>query len=330
MSVLTGTIQKRRGTASEWTSANPVLLSGEEGYETDTGFEKIGDGVTEWNDLPYKAVASQQTGLVSGGEITIGDYDSGGTNNDIRVAVASYYILGSGSFSSEQTDFNNIALSSEGTQRYIGFFGKSDGTIQKVEGTEGATAAYPATPANTAPIGYVLVSDGAIGDPIEPGDIEFSEIGGNASDNASLVAYVAAQMAAIGSSFDKSLYKLTAEITHTGTTSETLIATFLVPAGTINGSDIIRHRARLTNLIGSSNKTIRIYYNSSNDLGTATSVGLYTFTTLSQWFGRNWQVASNKSSAQSWGPLASAFNNADFLQAGLAPNTISVDFNNAV
>ena len=30
-------IQFRRGTASQWTSANPILSSGETGYETDTG-----------------------------------------------------------------------------------------------------------------------------------------------------------------------------------------------------------------------------------------------------------------------------------------------------
>lgn len=46
-------IQIRRGTSSEWSSANPVLLAGELGYETDTGRLKIGNGSTSWNDLPY-------------------------------------------------------------------------------------------------------------------------------------------------------------------------------------------------------------------------------------------------------------------------------------
>jgi hypothetical protein len=32
---------------------NPILLSGEFGYETDTTYMKIGDGVTPWNYLPY-------------------------------------------------------------------------------------------------------------------------------------------------------------------------------------------------------------------------------------------------------------------------------------
>tara|TARA_R100001510_G_C7593406_1_gene162377 strand:+ start:37 stop:567 length:531 start_codon:yes stop_codon:yes gene_type:complete len=46
-------IQIRRGTASDWTSANPTLASGEIGYETDTAFLKIGDGSTNWNSLAY-------------------------------------------------------------------------------------------------------------------------------------------------------------------------------------------------------------------------------------------------------------------------------------
>jgi len=43
----------RGGTASEWTTANTILLAREPGVETDTGAFKIGDGVTGWNALPY-------------------------------------------------------------------------------------------------------------------------------------------------------------------------------------------------------------------------------------------------------------------------------------
>lgn len=46
-------IQVRRGTASEWSSANPTLASGEIGAETDTGKFKVGDGATTWNSLSY-------------------------------------------------------------------------------------------------------------------------------------------------------------------------------------------------------------------------------------------------------------------------------------
>ena len=45
--------QLRRGVASLWTSVNPVLPDGVQGYETDTGKVKIGDGTTAWTSLAY-------------------------------------------------------------------------------------------------------------------------------------------------------------------------------------------------------------------------------------------------------------------------------------
>ena len=46
-------IQIRRDLSSEWVINNPLLASGEQGYEIDTTFMKVGDGVKLWNDLPY-------------------------------------------------------------------------------------------------------------------------------------------------------------------------------------------------------------------------------------------------------------------------------------
>lgn len=43
----------RNDLAANWTTNNPVLLTGELGIENDTGYFKIGDGATTWNDLPY-------------------------------------------------------------------------------------------------------------------------------------------------------------------------------------------------------------------------------------------------------------------------------------
>ncbi len=48
-------MQQRRGTASQWTSANPVLNAGEMGWESDTNKFKIGDGTNHWADLDYFA-----------------------------------------------------------------------------------------------------------------------------------------------------------------------------------------------------------------------------------------------------------------------------------
>ncbi|MFZ9804569.1 MAG: hypothetical protein ACO3DA_08140, partial [Ilumatobacteraceae bacterium] len=46
-------IQLKRATAASWSSNNPVLYSGEIGYETDTNKFKIGDGSTAYNSLSY-------------------------------------------------------------------------------------------------------------------------------------------------------------------------------------------------------------------------------------------------------------------------------------
>lgn len=76
MAVITA-VQIRRGTAAQWTSANPILASGEMGYETDTRKAKMGDGSTAWNSLSYFVTGASGTvtsvaagtGL-SGGTIT--------------------------------------------------------------------------------------------------------------------------------------------------------------------------------------------------------------------------------------------------------------------
>jgi len=46
-------MQQRRGTAAQWTSANPILAGGEIGFETDTGQFKIGNGSSAWSALSY-------------------------------------------------------------------------------------------------------------------------------------------------------------------------------------------------------------------------------------------------------------------------------------
>ena len=46
-------MQQRRGTAQQWTDADPILAAGEIGFETDTSQFKIGDGVNAWSDLSY-------------------------------------------------------------------------------------------------------------------------------------------------------------------------------------------------------------------------------------------------------------------------------------
>lgn len=53
----------RNDTAENWLTANPVLLKGEWGLETDAMKVKAGDGVKAWKDLPYFTV---EAGAVEG------------------------------------------------------------------------------------------------------------------------------------------------------------------------------------------------------------------------------------------------------------------------
>ena len=57
-------IKIRRGTAAQWTSANPTLADGELGYETDTARSKLGDGTTAWTALGYTVGDSSGVGTV--------------------------------------------------------------------------------------------------------------------------------------------------------------------------------------------------------------------------------------------------------------------------
>ena len=50
---VTSLMQQRRDTAANWTANDPTLLNGELGYETDTGYWKVGDGSTAWTSLAY-------------------------------------------------------------------------------------------------------------------------------------------------------------------------------------------------------------------------------------------------------------------------------------
>ena len=55
-------MKQRIGLASEWKADNPLLLKGELGIESDSGYVKSGDGSTRYNDLPYLTSPQAETG----------------------------------------------------------------------------------------------------------------------------------------------------------------------------------------------------------------------------------------------------------------------------
>ena len=78
MAVVTA-IQIRRGTAAQWTSANPTLSAGEQGFETDTGKFKIGTGSTAWTSLAYAAGTGTVTSITAGTGLSGGTITTSGT-----------------------------------------------------------------------------------------------------------------------------------------------------------------------------------------------------------------------------------------------------------
>ena len=98
----TARLRLRRDTASAWTAANPVLLLGEVGIETDTRNFKVGNGSSAWSALSYylTAVGSVVRGQVSkmdAGTIVIATqsvYVSTGLTGTFDTATATGMTLG--------------------------------------------------------------------------------------------------------------------------------------------------------------------------------------------------------------------------------------------
>jgi hypothetical protein len=59
-------MQQRRGTAAQWSAANPILAAGEIGFETDTSKFKMGNGSSAWSALTYFANAAELAAIIDG------------------------------------------------------------------------------------------------------------------------------------------------------------------------------------------------------------------------------------------------------------------------
>ena len=71
-------IRFRRDTAANWTSNNPILTTGELGYESNTGKFKIGDSTTAWTSLGYSITSELSEGNLNDlKDVTITSASSG-------------------------------------------------------------------------------------------------------------------------------------------------------------------------------------------------------------------------------------------------------------
>jgi len=116
----------RSDTAANWTAANPVLLAGEIGVETDTRRYKIGDGTTAWAGLSYYidgvAIRGQCSKMTDGTiDITAqGSYISTGLTATLDTDTAYGMVLGT-------TDAFGLKNNSGGTKLFR-IYGSIDAT----------------------------------------------------------------------------------------------------------------------------------------------------------------------------------------------------------
>jgi len=179
-------IQIRRDVAANWTSSNPTLSQGEQGYETDTGKIKIGDGSTAWTSLGYSFEGSTVGGATgtdydddvkvrfgTGNDLEI--YHDGTTNNSyIKETNASGHLIIQG----QEIQFDNAAgtslmnLSGSQIELLHGGSTKLETTSSGIQttGTVNVNGAYT-LPTSDGTNGQVLTTDGS-------GAVTFADAGG--------------------------------------------------------------------------------------------------------------------------------------------------------
>ena len=88
----TNQIQVRRGTATQWSNTNPVLASGEPGFDTTNSLLKVGDGTSTWSSLSSN-VGVGDAGLLSIAGLTTasGSYLFATANDVYTTGISTVY-----------------------------------------------------------------------------------------------------------------------------------------------------------------------------------------------------------------------------------------------
>jgi len=105
-------MQQRRGTAAQWTAANPVLAAGEIGFETDTNKFKMGNGSSAWTALTYFANAAELAAIIDSAPETLN------TLNELAAAIQD-----------DPAFFTTVAANLEAHRTATGVHGVADMTL---------------------------------------------------------------------------------------------------------------------------------------------------------------------------------------------------------
>jgi hypothetical protein len=111
--VIKTTFQVKRANKETWIRVNPVLAPGEPGCELDTHLLKMGDGVTDWQNLPYVGFYNGPTVDTDLSEyVKFADLAESLKDYMPKMQIASGTILGAVKSSEEQ---NKIKVLDDGT-----------------------------------------------------------------------------------------------------------------------------------------------------------------------------------------------------------------------
>jgi len=130
-------IQMRRGTTSEWSTANPTLASGEVGVDTTLTKFKVGNGSTAWNSLGYASLTFQ--GAYAGGT-TYYPNDIVGYNGSSYICI----LQSTGNLPTNATYWSVLAQAGSGD--VTGPASSTDNVLAVFDGTTGNS---PAIAGNT-------------------------------------------------------------------------------------------------------------------------------------------------------------------------------------
>ena len=153
-------IQLRRDTSTNWSAANPVLASGEQGFETDTLKLKIGNGVSAWNSLAYVIDVSS---LATSADVT------SAVNNLVDAAPGTLDTLNElaaalgddANFASTVT--SSLALKADTTTVNSSLALKADTSSLATVATSGAYADVTGTPSIPSALTDLSITDGTVG-----------------------------------------------------------------------------------------------------------------------------------------------------------------------